>query len=192
MYNVHGLTHLATEAKQHGTLDNISSFPFENYLKNLKKMVRKPSFLLSQVIRRLSEKHTIKLEEKKYEFKEEHNSGPVPLDFLVDKQFFYIKAKNQHFRANERDCYIRIRDEVAKIVNFLVCDDDVYVVFRLFNKLRPFFSIPFDSQLLGIHIVSDLRNATSVAKFSAIQAKCILFPHIGNEYIVIPMTDNVW
>nr|XP_047122559.1 uncharacterized protein LOC124806037 [Hydra vulgaris] len=41
-YNMHGLVHLAQDAKQYGPLDNISAFPFENYLSNLKKLVRKP------------------------------------------------------------------------------------------------------------------------------------------------------
>ncbi len=43
VYNVHGLIHLASDAKKFGTLDDISSFPFENFLQKLKKLVRKPS-----------------------------------------------------------------------------------------------------------------------------------------------------
>lgn len=43
VYNVHGLTHLAQDAKLFGNLDVISSFPYENYLQNLKGFVRKPS-----------------------------------------------------------------------------------------------------------------------------------------------------
>ena len=41
-YNMHGLVHLVQDAKQYGPLDNVSAFPFENYLSNLKKLVRKP------------------------------------------------------------------------------------------------------------------------------------------------------
>ena len=40
VYNVHCLIHLPDDAKIHGTLDNISAFPFENYLQQIKKMVR--------------------------------------------------------------------------------------------------------------------------------------------------------
>lgn len=36
VFNVHGLTHLANDAKNFGLLDNI---PFENYLMRIKKMV---------------------------------------------------------------------------------------------------------------------------------------------------------
>lgn len=36
-YNVHGLLHLIDDYKYFGPLDNINCFPFENYMKNLKK-----------------------------------------------------------------------------------------------------------------------------------------------------------
>ena len=78
VYNLHGLTHLADDAKLYGSLGNISSFPFENFIKDLQKLVRKPSFMLSQVIRRLSEKKTVKSSKNKVTFKKEHNNGPFP------------------------------------------------------------------------------------------------------------------
>ncbi|KAJ8018365.1 hypothetical protein HOLleu_43677 [Holothuria leucospilota] len=53
-YNVHGLVHLPNDVKKFGVLDSISCFPFENYLGHLKRMVRKPSSPLQQVIRRMT------------------------------------------------------------------------------------------------------------------------------------------
>ena len=44
VYNVHGLVHLAEDASRFGCLDNTSAFPVENFLRTLKRMVRKPSF----------------------------------------------------------------------------------------------------------------------------------------------------
>lgn len=55
VYNVHGLVHLCEDVKIHGNLDLFSSFPYENFLGHLKKMVRGPRNPLTQVIRRLSE-----------------------------------------------------------------------------------------------------------------------------------------
>ena len=55
VYNVHGLIHLAADLKPLGCLDNFSCFPFENKLGKLIKLVRKPQFLLEQLVRRLSE-----------------------------------------------------------------------------------------------------------------------------------------
>ena len=55
VYNVHGLVHLADEVRQFGCLDNVSAFPFEHFLQNFKKLIRKPNFALQQIINRLSE-----------------------------------------------------------------------------------------------------------------------------------------
>ncbi|KAJ8043176.1 hypothetical protein HOLleu_10154 [Holothuria leucospilota] len=54
-YNVHGLVHLSEDVKLHGTLNNFSCFPFENYLGQLKRLVRSPSLPFEQVIRSISE-----------------------------------------------------------------------------------------------------------------------------------------
>ena len=54
-YNIHGLTHVSDDVKIHGHLDCRSGFPFENYLRKLKKMVRRPHSPFAQVVCRLSE-----------------------------------------------------------------------------------------------------------------------------------------
>lgn len=36
-HNVHGIIHIADDYERFGPLDNISAFPFENFMKNLKK-----------------------------------------------------------------------------------------------------------------------------------------------------------
>ena len=55
VYNMHSLLHLANEVRFHGPLDSFSAFPFENYMQNLKRMIRSNSNHLSQVVNRVSE-----------------------------------------------------------------------------------------------------------------------------------------
>ncbi|XP_071810762.1 uncharacterized protein [Apostichopus japonicus] len=45
-YNVHGLVHLSDEVKRFGSLDNISCFPFENYLGQLKRKYSMTSYAI--------------------------------------------------------------------------------------------------------------------------------------------------
>jgi len=40
-HNVHGLLHIADDYINFGSLDNISTFPFENFMKSLKKNDKK-------------------------------------------------------------------------------------------------------------------------------------------------------
>ncbi|KAL4710986.1 hypothetical protein ACJJTC_017951 [Scirpophaga incertulas] len=56
VYNVHVLIHLQDDVNLLGQLDNFSAFPFENYLGQLKRLVKSPVNSLTQICRRLSEK----------------------------------------------------------------------------------------------------------------------------------------
>ena len=58
-YNVHSLIHLADDAQIYGSLDNVSAFPFENYMQTLKKLLRKLHLPLQQAIHRIYETATL-------------------------------------------------------------------------------------------------------------------------------------
>ncbi|KAG1657417.1 hypothetical protein GQR58_023391 [Nymphon striatum] len=95
VYNVYGIIHLAEDVKRHGHLDKYSSFPYENHLKNLKKMVRKPKYLLAQIIRRLSEQESAtKPTTPCTSFKKKHCKGPVPVELNALKQFEEMQTEN--------------------------------------------------------------------------------------------------
>lgn len=61
--NIHGLLHLTEDYKKYGPLDNCSTFPFENYMKNLKKMLRKHDKPLQQVVKRYEEQQACNYKE---------------------------------------------------------------------------------------------------------------------------------
>ena len=87
---VHCLVHLAKDAKKYGSLEHISSFPFENFLSRLKRLVRKPDFPL-QVIRRLSEQKCVNNEPKTCPIlKGVHLRGPLPDDLGTGTQLSLI------------------------------------------------------------------------------------------------------
>ena len=55
VYNVHALLDIASDVEAFGCLDQCSTFPFENYLQQLKRLVRSQHNPLSQMVKRLSE-----------------------------------------------------------------------------------------------------------------------------------------
>jgi len=55
VYNVHSMIPMMAESEQFGFLDNCSGFIFENYLQQIKRMVRSGRNPLAQIVKRLSE-----------------------------------------------------------------------------------------------------------------------------------------
>jgi len=77
-HNIHGLTHICDDYINFGPLDQCSTFPFENYMGILKRMLRKPDKPLEQIINRYNEMASIPYTEKNnfYYFSGHHTKGP--------------------------------------------------------------------------------------------------------------------
>lgn len=56
--NVHELIHLSDDVSKFGVLDNFSSFPFENSMRRIKELIRKPDKPLAQIVKRYGEIHS--------------------------------------------------------------------------------------------------------------------------------------
>lgn len=56
IYNVHILCHLADDVQIYGPLDLFSCFPFENYVSQMKNLIKSPNYPLQQIGHRLHEK----------------------------------------------------------------------------------------------------------------------------------------
>lgn len=54
-YNVHNLKHIVDDVRNFGQFDNFSSFPFENKLGMIKRLIRSHYLPLQQVAKRIME-----------------------------------------------------------------------------------------------------------------------------------------
>ncbi|KAL0149164.1 hypothetical protein M9458_055596, partial [Cirrhinus mrigala] len=90
VYNVHGLVHLHEDVRHFNrSLNEISCFPFENYLQKIKKCVRSGKSPLEQVTRRLSEID---------------HAGVNKSETQPDKQPVFVSVK-------EKDCCFLLKDD---------------------------------------------------------------------------------
>ena len=134
------MIHIAAEAQQFGCLDNCSGFIFENYLQQVKRMVRSGRNPLAQIVKRLSECSL-------------SNAIVCPVGPVVS-----AKAPNNAYILDNSSCCEVIDDDAIAATeevspSFLLC--------RLFEKAQPLFSTPCDSRIMGIFIVQK-RNSTIV------------------------------
>ena len=127
VYNIHRLLHLADDVKCFGALDNCSAFPFENYLQQLKKLVRSGRNPLIQIVKRLQERENFSSDYKK------------------KTRLTLTKAPDNAFIVNKDTCC-----EVIAVSS----DDEEnrMLLCRLYEKTEPFFLHPCDSHVIGVHV----------------------------------------
>lgn len=192
VYNVHCLVHLANEAKKFGSLDNISAFPFENFLSKLKKMVRKPTFPLAQIIRRLSEQTESQKDPKTYpHLSKPHSNGPVHERLVNGCQYQKVETERHVFKMNSKDGCVRIDGKICLITNIVLHEGNIFQVYQVFGRSENAFERPLESKLLGIVKISNLGKTYHFSKLNDVESKCVLLP-LTNKFIAISFTDADW
>jgi hypothetical protein len=197
-YNVHGLVHLAEDVKAHGNLDMFSAFPFENFLGQLKKMVRKPNFVLQQVIMRIAEKSKLPASFHDHSgmfvpsLYKKHLQGPLPAGHLYHPCSQYGEAQLKDFTiaAEVPNHCVEIGSDVALIQNILQCETGVYVVYKVFGSHKAFFTYPLDSEKLDIHLVEGVSEVLYVSNVELIKGKYVLLP-FGRAHVAMPVIHTV-
>lgn len=190
VYNVHALVHLSADAKLHGSLDSISAFPYENYLRTLKKFVRKPEFPLAQIIRRLSEVEKISTVELPCKaLRMQHYVGPVPDGLQATAQYRELQTERWSVKVSTGNNVFAIGRDICVIHNIVQSVEGIYVVFRVFTDMVNFFNYPISSDFLRVFIVSEPTGPFRVAKASQISHKCVLLPH-KDKFVVMPLLHD--
>jgi hypothetical protein len=188
-YNVHAAIHLATEIKFHGALDNVSSFIFENHLRKLKKLIRKPQAPLQQVARRLCEGQLSVKTEAVQILQKEHHEGPVLEQFIMCKQYKEYRCESYTIKTKPNDNCVLLHNSVVLVRNFVSVDSASYVIFQKFKSSKPYYSYPLDSTKLDIYSVSHLGTKLEFALLTELGKKCVLLS-LNGETVAVPLLHS--
>ncbi|XP_060785073.1 uncharacterized protein LOC132891481 isoform X2 [Neoarius graeffei] len=136
VFSVHQTIHLTHEYRQYGSLDNISSFPYENYLGKLKTMLRKPSQPLQQVVKRLSEEPVCLFPPPptQPQLLHPHQEGPLPQHLSSGQQFKKVHFNDFCFSSKQGDDCLVIKNEIVMVKNIIKHGDSVFVVYMKFKR----------------------------------------------------------
>lgn len=185
-HNIHGLLHLADDVKYHGTLDEFSAFKFENFMQQLKKMIRKSDKPLQQISRRYVERKNIGLFGN---IKKVNRTIPC-------------NNKNNYFNFNgftlishnsKNNCCILKTGEIILIKEFLFdTNSKLYgLKGKQFLEQDDLYITPCPSSLLGIYVVGKL-SSISTWTICQVQKKCFRYrlPWNINKYVVFPLLHS--
>lgn len=189
--NVHNLCHVADDVKKFGSLVSFSAYPFENYLYQIKQLVRGGRLPLSQIAKRITEisllnVHTFSHTEVIYP----HTSGSKRTfqgDYLkislADGFVLTSENKNRWFLTKKQEI---VGMNYAKYINgtFFINGDSL-------NRADNFFEKPFCSSRLNIFTSNESEKNTS--KFYKIDdVKCKLFAiDFNNDTVFMPLLHTL-
>lgn len=195
VYNVHNLVHLPDDANIHGPLDNFSAFPYENYLYQLKQMIRKPNFPLQQAILRLREHDIFGRKEPKLNadaptLKKPHFRGPLPDISLGPFQCYeQVQLKTFFLSTGKRDRGVQIEQDIGVVLNIFESKTGIFLLCSIFESKSSFFHYPFDSVHLGIFLVSRLSQEIKVVNVNMVSAKYVLLPK-DEDFVALPLVHT--
>ena len=174
-YNVHSVIHLAQEARLHGNLNDVNSFPFESHLGRMRKQLRRSGYTLQQMVKRefehrhigkllvnldavpVQQGNTFKL------LKERRDDGVLPpeMDAKYFVQFTACRYNGVRYSSCPRDRIVSVGGRIGQIRNIVQDSrtEHVWAVISFYRQHADFFTYPLCSSQVGIWEVSDLRNS---------------------------------
>jgi len=197
--NVHGLIHLVDDYKQYGPLDNCSAFPFENYMKVLKSMLRQPNKPLEQVVMRYNENGNFSLNKNETVPSGDnglllgpHTDGPLLSD-SVNPQFTSLVLNSFKIKCKiDADSYfISKTNEIIKLINIAHSHNTgaVVLIGRKFEIKEIFYDKPIRSSCFGIYIVKQLSTNLYKWTINDIQNKVMILS-CNKDCIAIPLLHS--
>jgi len=191
VYNVHNLIHICKDVKKYGSLDTFSAFPFENYMKALKKMLRKSEKPLSQINNRISEQMTIS------EINDKDNTNRNgPLLQKPDGRQLPLNCVNSHKQVQLKNCILTtkstdnccyLKDGSVFCIEYIGFKDKTPVILgkRLINLL-PVPMYPHNSQNMNIHMACNKEMHLQITSVAEIDTKALKI-FFDNVYYVMPL-----
>ncbi|XP_029162066.1 uncharacterized protein LOC114933620 isoform X1 [Nylanderia fulva] len=194
VYNVHSLSHLAQECAEHGSLENFSSFMFENRLKSIKSSLKSGYKPLQQaVLRDLERVRAIKIKLKakekiihlshRHEDAEEQLPGTHFRCLSIDSMVLRIDIKNCCFCTTDGNVYI--------LRNIVKQERRVMLVCNKFQDIGDFYTYPFPSSRLGIVRVSQIDDERFIVPLHDVHAKCWLMPYSDDCFLCVPLLHTI-
>nr|XP_018911956.1 PREDICTED: uncharacterized protein LOC109040458 isoform X1 [Bemisia tabaci] len=206
-HNIHNLLHLVDDVEhfsqffQSFSLNDISCFPFENYLQCIKNLARGTANTLQQIARRLHEiMKCVDLAREKaredsiytYHPEQKHSQGPL-LPGCSDPQYKSIKLSDFTMSRQMPDnCCLLKNDSVVLADNFAWSDEynEMVIIGKRYLRKENLYETPhLQSSDLNIFKVERLSKR-QMWRTSDIKAKCARFPLDEVTSAVFPLLHS--
>lgn len=190
VFNVHALLHLVDCVRQFGPLYSFSAYPFENYMRELKKHVKKPSKILQQIYNRLEETNVLNQRSVNIGFEGRNfDSDTFPGCSTSYKSFQFDSFI---LKANLKDSCCMISGGIPVVIQgFGIINEEKVLFAKKFTKLENFFTEPVHSMINLAVILCDAPSDSPeeeifTYKITDVQYKMIRLPY-KTRFVIMPI-----
>lgn len=194
--NVHNLCHLVDEVKDFGDLSTFNTYPFENCLQKIKKLLRMGNKPLSQVARRIFEINNLKQTEnynnKNFPILKNKNSGN-DCDQSIYKHFFYkVELMDGLTLTNEdrNKWFLTKKNEIIGMKNATIFENKIYIFGSCLKEVGNFFETPIASSYLNIFSANRKEYLPKWYDIKDIKCKLVAVEHHKNV-IFFPLIHTI-
>lgn len=199
--NIHNLSHLIDDVQKFGVLQSFSSYPFENQLGQMKKLIRNGRLPLTQLANRISEMtqiDTITSEEcSKLILSQPNNGILVAVKFQAPKNNYYSKIDFGHYslsKDNANKWFLTKSGEIVGLICVISKEKKISIYGHVLTNHYDFFEYPVKSRDLNIYASKYFTDDTEKKCFFDIdQIKCKLVRIVYNSEsdVYIPLLHTL-
>lgn len=195
--NIHNLIHVYNDVKRLGNLNTITTYKFENCLRQLKLRVQARDAPLEQIARRIIEsaqnyKVTANnLNSKKFEPYLKHFFKPnSPTNFIAYK---HVQISSNVFLSVKKmgDSFFLTKDKQIVQMNFAFRFKDNFFIDGspiLFKE--DFFSDPFSSRFIDIYKSCGRKGISSYFSINRVECKLLRLSY-NNDFVFMPILHSL-
>lgn len=196
VYNVHGVMHIVDDARKYGPLYSFSAYRYENHMREIKKLIKKPQQVLQQLYRRFAEIEAIN--------ETNRTQGLIGNERQFENDIFpgcntsYKGFKYDAFvlQTNLQDSCCMLSSGIAvEIQEFTIHNGENVMLARKFYNICDFFTDVVSSKdVLGILLVDGTEEEVFMYKVADVKHKFVRFPYKFldvERFVLIPMLHHL-
>lgn len=197
--NIHNIAHIFDDVDHFGSLSGISTYPFENHLREIKLRVRPSNTPIQQVTRRLAEMFLEKpTEEINFGIRKLKSRSWVPemrYEFnLSNKSVFkYIRITPNVFLSTKKlgDKWLLTKTGDIVEMKYAFCMNNSYaIVGSPMKRKKDFFDTPYASNKTDIYLCDGEKNEDKIYEFNEVKAKLMCLSY-KESLVFLPMLHSV-
>lgn len=182
--NVHNLCHVVNDVKKFGCLVDISAYPFENFLFQIKSLVRTGKHPLAQIAKRVVELENLNINNFRTKqkslspFVAYENNNKIHELPECSKVYNNLSFSNYILSNNIKNkWFLSIRNDIVEMINATYYKGKIHIYGSSLNNKKDFFVLPIKSSYINIYQChhKNKSNFNKPALYPLSDIKCKLF-----------------